>query len=209
MCQRCGQTQRQYLPAAVPATLAATILIISLVTVISGINATALSSPRILFVMGREGWLPSWVTSVNRGGTPTVALFLGTVVASALVLSGGFETPIAIASFLFVSVYLSGFISLFVLRVKEPDRPRPFKAWAYPWGNLFVLLTFAALLIGSIIADLKDALFTLVFVALTVPVYFLIPKSKSPVPQQVALQIPDSGTRLADPSLRLVQRASG
>lgn len=168
----------------------ATILIISLVTVISTINATVLSSPRILFAMGREGWLPSWVTSVNRGGTPTVALLLGTVVASALVLSGGFETLIAIASFLFVAVYLSGFISLFVLRVKEPGLPRPFKAWAHPWGNLFVLLTSAAFLIGSIIADLKDALFTLIFVAVTVPIYFLIPERKSPVPKQDAPGIP-------------------
>ena len=50
-----------------------TILVVSLVTVISGINATVLSSPRILFAMAREGWLPVWVTFVNRGGTPTVA----------------------------------------------------------------------------------------------------------------------------------------
>jgi Amino acid permease len=101
-----------------------------------------------------------WLSPVNRGGTPTVALFICTLVASALVLSGSFETLIAIASILFVTVYLSGFISLFALRMKKPNLLRPFKAWLYPWGNLFVLVASAAFLVGSVIADLKDALFT-------------------------------------------------
>jgi APA family basic amino acid/polyamine antiporter len=147
------------------------ILIVSLITAVSAINATVLSSPRILFAMARDGFVPGWVTFVNRGGTPTVALLIGTVTASVLVLSGSFETLIAIASILFVTVYLSGLISLFALRVKGPDLLRPFRAWAYPWGSLGVLLTSAAFLVGSIIADLKDALFTVVFIALTIPLY--------------------------------------
>jgi APA family basic amino acid/polyamine antiporter len=150
------------------------ILMVSLVTAISAINATLLSTPRILFGMARDGLMPRWVTYVNRGGTPTVALMTGTGVAGALVLSGSFETLISIASILFVTVYLSGFIALFMLRIKEPRLPRPFKAWLYPWGNLGVLLASAAFLVGSVLADLKHALFTLIFVALTVMVYFLI-----------------------------------
>jgi APA family basic amino acid/polyamine antiporter len=150
------------------------VLLFSLVTAVSAINATCLSTPRILFAMAREGLMPRWITFVNKGGTPSVALMIGTLAASALVLSGSFETLISIASFLFVSVYMSGFIALFALRIKEPDLPRPFKAWAYPWGNLGVLLSSAAFLVGTIIADLKDALFTLIFIALTVPLYLLI-----------------------------------
>jgi APA family basic amino acid/polyamine antiporter len=154
------------------------VLLLSLVTVVSTLNATLLSMPRILFAMARDGLLPRWVTSVNQGGTPTLALVIGTVVASVLVLSGSFETLLAIASFLFVAVYMSGFIALFALRAKEPGLSRPFKAWAYPWGNLGVLLASAAFLAGSIVADLKDALFTLIFVVLTVPLYFLIRTGK-------------------------------
>jgi amino acid transporter len=71
-------------------------------------------------------------------------------------------------------VYLSGFISIVVLRRREPQLSRPFKAWFYPWGNLLVLLASAAFLVGAVITDLEDALFTLIFVALTVPAYFLM-----------------------------------
>lgn len=153
------------------------VLLVSLVAAISAINATVLASPRILFAIARDGLMPGWITSVNPGGTPIAALLVGTVVASVLVLSGSFDTLIDIAAILFVVVYLSGFVSLFILRTREPDRPRPFKAWLYPWGNGFVLLASAAFLVGAVIADLKDALFTLIFLALTIPAYLLARRS--------------------------------
>ena len=150
------------------------VLVISLVTVVSTINAIVMTTPRILFAIGRDGLMPAWLTSVNRGGTPAAALLTGTIVSAILVISGTFDTLIGIASILFVMVYLSGFISIVVLRRREPQLNRPFKAWFYPWGNLLVLLASAAFLVGAVIADLKDALFTLIFVALTVPAYFVL-----------------------------------
>lgn len=148
------------------------ILVMSLVSAISGVNALLLMMPRILLAMSRDGLLPLWIASVNVGGTPSCALFLGTITAITLVLSGSFETLVAVASFLFVAVYLSGFIALFVLRVRQPHLPRPFKVWGYPWSNLGVLLASAVFLVASVIADIKDALFTLVLIALSYPIYF-------------------------------------
>ena len=103
------------------------ILLISLVAVISSINAALMYMPRILFSMSRDGLLPRSVTSVNRGGTPSLALFLCASVSIALVLSGSFDTLIAIGSILFVAVYLSGFASLLILRRRDQissDRTR-------------------------------------------------------------------------------------
>ena len=166
------------------------ILVVSLIAALSTINATVLTSPRILFAMARDGLMPQRVASVNRGGTPAVALLIGAIVASLLVLSGSFDTLVSISAILFVVVYLSGFVSLFVLRAREPDLPRPFKAWAYPWGNLGVLLASAAFLVGSVIADFKDALFTLVFVALTLPMYLLIGRSNRVEADSLSQQVP-------------------
>ncbi|MGB7583554.1 MAG: APC family permease [Terriglobales bacterium] len=157
------------------------ILIISMVAAISTINALILITPRILFAISRDGLLPHQVTTVNAGGTPSVALFLGAVVAIALALSGSFETLIAIASFLFVAVYLSGFCALFVLRVREPNRPRPFKLWGYPWTNLAVLLASAAFLAVSVLGDRKNALIAVVLIALSYPIYRLAAAVKPPL----------------------------
>jgi APA family basic amino acid/polyamine antiporter len=149
------------------------ILIVSLVTVISTINATLLVSSRILFGMARDGLMPGWITSINSGGTPSAALFLSAGVSIALALSGSFQTILAITAILYVAVYLSGFISLFVLRVREPGLPRPFKMWGYPWTNLGITLGAAGFLVAAVIADLKHALFTVITIALTYPLYLL------------------------------------
>jgi APA family basic amino acid/polyamine antiporter len=144
------------------------------VSAIGGINAILLMMPRILFGMSRDGLLPRSVASVNRGGTPTTALLLATVAAMALILSGSFEKLVAISAILFVVVYLSGFCALFVLRIREPKLARPFKAWGYPWTTLGVLVISFAFLVASIVGDFKDALFTLVLIALSYPAYVLL-----------------------------------
>jgi APA family basic amino acid/polyamine antiporter len=154
------------------------ILVISLIAVISTINALLLLSPRILFAMGRDGLLPRGMASVNSGGTPSVALLMSALVVIGLVLSGSFETLIAIASFLFVTVYISGFLALFKLRRRQPELTRPFKVWGYPWTTLGVLLASLGFLIAFVISDIKHCLFTLVLVAINYPIYFLAVKKR-------------------------------
>lgn len=168
------------MPAADAATLIfggygrTVILVVSLVTAISTINATLMITPRILFAMARDGLMPGWVTSINSGGTPSGALLLCTAASLGLVLSGSFETLVAMAAILFVAVYLSGFLSLYVLRVRQPDLPRPFKMWGYPWTTLAICLGTGAFLVASIIADLKHTLFTAAVIAFTYPLYLFV-----------------------------------
>ena len=155
------------------------ILLIAVVAVISSANAGLMYIPRILFSMSRDGLLPRNVTSVNQGGTPSHALFLCAFVSIALVLSGSFDTLIAIGSILFVAVYLSGFVSLLVLRRKEPDLPRPYEAWWYPWSTVLVVLASAGFLLGSVIGDLKHSLFTAILILLSYVASIVIVREKS------------------------------
>jgi APA family basic amino acid/polyamine antiporter len=150
------------------------ILVLSLVTAVSTINASLMITPRILFAMARDGLMPESVTSINSGGTPSRALLLCTAASIGLVLSGSFETLVAMAAILFVAVYMSGFISLYILRSSQPDLPRPFKMWGYPWTALAICLGTGTFLVASIIADLKHALFTLAVIAFTYPLYLLM-----------------------------------
>jgi len=155
------------------------IVLISAVAAISCVNAGIMFTPRILFSMSRDGLLPRNITAVNQGGTPSLALFLCAIVSTALVLSGSFDTLIAIGSILFVAVYLSGFASLLVLRRTEPDLPRPYKAWWYPWSTVLVSLASAAFLVGSVIGDLKHSLFTAILIVLSWVVSIVVVREKS------------------------------
>jgi len=154
------------------------ILLIALVGVISSANAGLMFTPRILFSMSRDGLLPRNITSVNRGGTPTLALFLCAIVSIALVLSGSFDALIATGSVLYVAVYLSGFASLLILRRSEPHLPRPYRAWWYPWSTVLVLLASAGFLLGSVIGDLKHSLFTAILILLSYVASVLIVREK-------------------------------
>jgi hypothetical protein len=53
-----------------------------------------------------------------------------------------------------------------------------FKAWGYPWTNLGVLLASAAFLVATVVGDLKDALFTLILISLSYPVYFFVARRR-------------------------------
>ena len=65
---------------------------------------------------------------------------------------------------LYVAVYLSGFVSLLVLRRREPNLPRPYKVWWYPWSTVVVLVASAAFLAGSIVGDPKHTLVAVIFI---------------------------------------------
>jgi APA family basic amino acid/polyamine antiporter len=85
----------------------------------------------------------------------------------ALIFSGTFETLIAIDSVIVSAIYVSGFAALLVLRRREPNLPRPYKTWWYPWSTLCALLVSVAFLFGAVLGDLRHSLFTVVLVALS------------------------------------------
>jgi APA family basic amino acid/polyamine antiporter len=149
------------------------LLLISLLTVFGVINATLLIAPRILFALGRDGLFFRQAAEVNVGGTPTAGLLLSVLAATVLIWSRSFEKLIAIQSVLAVVLYVTGFVSLFVLRRREPDLPRPFPAWGYPWTPLVALIGSLVYLALNIGIDFRNGLLALAFMALSYPVFLL------------------------------------
>jgi basic amino acid/polyamine antiporter, APA family len=152
------------------------ILVIAIITVLSSMNATLLCASRIAFAMGRDRLLPAGLATVNAGGTPSISLLLSAVVAIALVLTGTYLALIAVATFLFVTTYISGFCSLFKLRSRQPAMNRPFTKSGFPWTTAVALLVSVAFLIGAVVSDFKHSLFTLALIAVNYPIYRLFIK---------------------------------
>jgi APA family basic amino acid/polyamine antiporter len=147
---------------------------LALLSLLGLINAVTMGGPRILYGLSRDGMFSSVGARVNRGGTPVVALFLTTMAAVVLVLSGTFERLLAMAAFLYVAIYITGFAALFVLRKREPELPRPFKAWGYPWTTLIVLAGSLLFLVGAIISDTANSIYAVLLIALSYPVHLLV-----------------------------------
>jgi amino acid transporter len=147
---------------------------LAIVSMLSTINAYTLSAPRTLYAMSCDGLFSHHGTSVNRGGTPTVTLLISTIVAVLFIVSGTFNQVLAVIAFFFVSYYTMAFISVFVLRKREPDLPRPYRVWGYPWTTIMVLIGSIAFLAGAVAGDTKNSLWALALLAISAPVYLIV-----------------------------------
>jgi APA family basic amino acid/polyamine antiporter len=147
---------------------------LAIVSMLSTINAYTLSAPRTLYAMSCDGLFTHHGTTVNKGGTPTITLFISTIVAVLFIISGTFNQVLAVIAFFFVSYYTMAFISVFVLRKREPDLPRPYRVWGYPWTTIIVTIGSIAFLAGAVAGDTKNSLWALALLAISGPVYLLI-----------------------------------
>ena len=147
---------------------------LTIVSMLSSINAFHLMATRVLFAMSRDELFTRRGAEVNEGGTPTFALLISAIVAVLFILTGTFEKVIAVLAFFFVASYAISFTSLFVLRLREPDTPRPFPAWGYPWTTGIALLGSVAFLVGAVFSDRQNSVRSLVLLAASYPAYLLI-----------------------------------
>jgi len=143
---------------------------IALVIVVSCLNGVVMVLPRILYGLGRDGLFVSAATRVNKGGTPDVALGLSAVLTLALTLTGTFETVFLLMGALVIFGMIISEVSLFALRTREPDLPRPFRAIGYPLLPILLLLIDASLLIAVLVSDPMSGVYMFALVALCVPV---------------------------------------
>jgi APA family basic amino acid/polyamine antiporter len=145
---------------------------LTIVSMLSALNSNHLMASRVLFAMSRDGLVTSRAAIVNDGGTPTTALLASTIVAVVFVLFGRtFERVVTVLAFFFVANYALSFIWVFVLRKREPDKPRPYRAWGYPWTTAIALVGSIAFLIGAIASDTTNSLIALVALAASYPVF--------------------------------------
>lgn len=153
------------------------ILGLLIAALLSAANAYPLMATRVLFAMSRDGLVSRRAAAVNAGGTPTVALVASTVVSIAFIAFKEFSALIEMMAYFFVANYAMSFLSLFILRRRDPS-PRPYRAWGYPFTTGLALLGAVAFLVGSIVADLKNtqavrhySIYALGLLVLSYPVY--------------------------------------
>ena len=153
--------------------------VLTIVSMLSGINALHLMATRVIYAMSRDGLVTPKAATVNAGGTPTVSLFLSVAVAVIFIVFGKtFERVITVCAFFFVANYILSFVSLFVLRRREPDKPRPYRAWGYPFTTGLALIGSILFLAGAIYADRENSVYALVLLAASYPVFRLVKLAK-------------------------------
>lgn len=108
-----------------------------------------LGQSRIFYAMSRDALLPNWFSVIHpRFGTPwhsnlILMVFVGLFGAFAPLSVVGHMTSIGtLLAFVLVC------IAVIILRIKEPNRPRPFKAPFFPWTPILGILTCLTMMIS-------------------------------------------------------------
>jgi len=159
---------------------------VAILTMPSALNASLMSATRTIFAMAREGLVRApALTGVSESGTPRPALALTVALSVAFLLTGTVERLLAVVSFFYVANYVAAFLSVFVLRKREPNLPRPWRAWGHPWTTGIVLAGSLAFLGGVVAGDTRNSLISLACIVASIPLFYLFrvpPGATSPPP---------------------------
>jgi basic amino acid/polyamine antiporter, APA family len=113
---------------------AAWITLAMVISALGSMNSSVLSGARVPYAMARDGIFFKIADGIHpKYRTPAKALIFECVLASVMALSGTFEELTNLFIFASWIFYGTAVVSLFRLRRTEPDLPRPYRCWGYPW----------------------------------------------------------------------------
>jgi APA family basic amino acid/polyamine antiporter len=133
----------------------------AMITVASCANANIMGGPRIVFSMARDGLLPNVFQSVNAGGSPMNAMLLTALFSVGVTLSGTFNLVFGLIGTMNAFGGIIVIAGLFVLRRREPDLPRPYRALLYPVLPIVALILETVTLVLYSAADTTGILFAI------------------------------------------------
>jgi APA family basic amino acid/polyamine antiporter len=116
---------------------------VSIVSLLASISAMTLAGPRVYYAMARDGLFFRSAAKVSPAyHTPARAIVAQGLWSTLLVLSGGATALTTYTGFAIILFNGIAVLALFVLRRREPDAPRPFRTFGYPWApGLFALVS--------------------------------------------------------------------
>lgn len=155
--------------------LSATVLI----SVFGALNGSIFVGPRVYYAMAKDKLFFQRVGRVHpRFQTPAFAIILQTFWACILTISGTFEQLFTFVVFITILFYIATVASVFTLRKKFPDLPRPYKTWGYPVVPLIFIFAYFGILLNTLLEKPVESLAGLGFTIIGIPVYYFWKKRK-------------------------------
>ena len=96
------------------------------------VNGIVLSGARVYYAMAQDGLFFKKANDLNDKGVPAYALIVQGIWAGLLCLSGKYSDLLKYVTFATLLFYILTILGIFILRKKQPDAERPYKAFGYP-----------------------------------------------------------------------------
>jgi APA family basic amino acid/polyamine antiporter len=141
-------------------------------------SGLVLAGGRLFYAMAKEGLFFKKAGELNKNDVPERALWFQCVWACLLCISGKYGDLLTYATFASLLFYILTTYGIFILRKKEPNAERPYKAFGYPIIPALYIIVTSAICIALLIYDTVNTGLGLVIVALGIPVYYLFMNKK-------------------------------
>ena len=135
-------------------------------------NGLILAGSRLFYAMSKDGLFFKKAGKLNKNSVPSVALWIQCAWASVLCLSGKYGDLLVYSTFASLLFYILTIGGIFILRKKEPETNRPYKAFGYPYVPFLYILLTLGICINLLIYDSKNAGMGLLIVLLGIPIYY-------------------------------------
>jgi APA family basic amino acid/polyamine antiporter len=153
---------------------------------ISSLSSLIMVGPRVTQAMSEDLNLFPLLSTTNRRGAPAYAIILQSSVAVFLTLTSTFNSVLTYVGFtlaLFSSLAVLGVV---LLRLRDPERKRPFKTWGYPLTPAIFLVLYGWMIMFLFIQRPLPSMFGLLTVASGLLFYrFLVTASPDKSQQKV------------------------
>jgi APA family basic amino acid/polyamine antiporter len=144
-----------------------------LISIFAALNGSILSGSRIPYALARDGlFFRSMATVHPRFRTPGPAILWLCVWSCVVILSGWYDDLYNFVIFGSWILYLLTAVSVFVLRKKLPEMPRPYRVAGYPIVPVLFILVAIVLLFNELKIRPRESLMGLGLMASGVPFYW-------------------------------------
>jgi APA family basic amino acid/polyamine antiporter len=132
-----------------------------------------MAGPRVYYAMARDGLFFRKVGEINKNGVPGFAIVVQGLWSVLLCLSGTYGNLLDYVIFAVLIFFTLTILAIFILRVKRPDIPRPYKAFGYPVIPSLYILTTVTIMVILLIYKPDYTFPGLGIVILGIPVFYL------------------------------------
>ena len=154
--------------------------LVSIISLAAGISAMTIAGPRVYYAMARDGLFFKAAGEVHpRYKTPTAAIIAQAAWASLLVLSGSADALTRYTGFAVVLFAGIAVGAVFVLRSREPNAPRPFKALGYPVAPAVFSVASLLIVVNAMVTDPGPSLAGVVIISAGIPIYWWMTRNRA------------------------------
>jgi APA family basic amino acid/polyamine antiporter len=167
------------LEMAVSPLASTVVLVVAIVMLLTHQNLMYMSTPRILQAMAVDGLAVKRAGKISKGGNPIFAVLLSWGLSVGLIMIGDFESLLHLCIFFYMFIYVVLIAGVIILRSRQPEADRPYRAWGHPWSTYICLFGWLLMGLYEAVAEIETAAYAAIMVAVSWPVYRYLVRSRS------------------------------